>query len=335
MRKRYLILILLLCFIMTVCKNTQNDNLPEQEIPSNDSISQESQEQVEEEKSGTESAENESYEKYSGIWTLDGMGHDQVISQGGTEFSIKITNKTDLKGYLYSQQGMSERIAEIDNITGVIDHNESYYEFTEDGWGGTGTLHIQFLKDAIRIEVKDYKMDENNLSGFGISGIYQLKRSEQEVETEEPASEISEEELQQEVYARYYSQWSEDEMLAAIKEKSQYRESCSFYKELSDYMENVRDVKDVAYVVEPLFYTDMKYYKKQDFENVPALVLRLAKNEIYARKGYIFKNEDLNNYFMGQLWYEPSIRPEDFTADVFNDYERENLKLLTEIEYQR
>jgi hypothetical protein len=30
-------------------------------------------------------------------------------------------------------------------------------------------------------------------------------------------------------------------------------------------------------------------------------ILYLALNEIYARHGYIFKDEDLQNYFMGQV----------------------------------
>lgn len=45
---------------------------------------------------------------------------------GGTEFSVAITNKIELNGYLYSQQGISERVAEIDNITGKIKNNECY-----------------------------------------------------------------------------------------------------------------------------------------------------------------------------------------------------------------
>lgn len=46
-----------------------------------------------------------------------------------------------------------------------------------------------------------------------------------------------------------YSQWSEDEMLSAIEERSQYRESCSFYVEVIEYMENIREARDVSIVV--------------------------------------------------------------------------------------
>lgn len=37
----------------------------------------------------------------------------------------------------------------------------------------------------------------------------------------------------------------------------------------------------------------------------PAAELRLMRNEIYARHGYIFKSEDLAAYFGAQSWYTP------------------------------
>jgi hypothetical protein len=148
----------------------------------------------------------------------------------------------------------------------------------------------------------------------------------------EEETEISEEDLFDKVYDKYYSPWSEDEMITAINERNQYRESCSFYNEVVDYMENVREVRDISNMIEPLYYTDMKYYESQDFEKDPLLIIHLAKNEIYARHGYIFKDEDLNNYFMVQLWYEPFYMPEDFNDSVFNDYEKANLKLLAELD---
>ncbi len=334
MRKKYLIIIFCICFIMSGCGKTEKGRVEDTDSAQIVKTgTQDSQEQAESENSVPENTgtENENYETYSGFWTESGISHDMVISDGGTEFSVNVTNKTELNGYLYSEQGISERIAEIDNVAGKIKNNECYYEFTDDGWGGTGTLHIQFLDDTIRIEVQNYKMDDNNSSGFGISGVYQLKRADKVVEKEETGTEMSEKDLLNTVYNRYYSPWPEDEMLAAIEERSKYRESCSFYEEVTKYMENVREVSDVSIAVEPLYYTDMKYYESQDFENVPSLILSLAKNEIYARHGYIFKNEDLNNYFMGQLWYEPSITPEDFEDSVFNEYEKTNLELLADL----
>lgn len=61
--------------------------------------------------------------------------------------------------------------------------------------------------------------------------------------------------------------------------------------------------------------------------------LRVARNEIYARHGRIFKDDALNSYFRSKSWYVPSI-----PADVFDDNnmlsktELKNAKLITEYE---
>jgi hypothetical protein len=176
-------------------------------------------------------------------------------------------------------------------------------------------------------------MKDTNLSGYGISGVYQLMRSEKnevkESENKISESQTSEQELLNAVHDKYYSQWKESEMLNAIEERKQYREKCSFYPEVEENLEKVREITDISSLVEPLYHTDMKIYQKQDFDQVPPLIIHLAKNKIYARHGYIFKNVDLNNYFKGQIWYEPSITPENFKDSLFNKNEQANLKLLS------
>lgn len=282
-------------------------------------------------------SESENYEGYSGLWTESNFSHEEIISYGGLEFSIQITDQNNLNGYLFMQQGNTERIAEIDNINGEITDGELNYRYNDDGWGGSGILHITFSNNnAIQIEVQDYKMKDANLSGYGFSGVYQLQRSkpdkEEEKETKRADSQTSEQDLLNSVHEKYYSKWTEEGMQNAITERKQYRDQCSFYPEVEEYLENVREVRDISSLVEPLYYTDMKIYQKQDFDDVPPLIIHLAKNEIYARHGYIFKNEDLNNYFKGQIWYKPAITPENFKDSLFNKNEQENLKLLSSLD---
>lgn len=57
--------------------------------------------------------------------------------------------------------------------------------------------------------------------------------------------------------------------------------------------------------------------------------LQLAINEIYARRGRIFKDASLNAYFNSQSWYEGKYTAEEFEKNVkFNNYEQKNLQLL-------
>lgn len=55
-----------------------------------------------------------------------------------------------------------------------------------------------------------------------------------------------------------------------------------------------------------------------------------AINEIYAYKGFIFEDQELLDYFGEYGWYNPSIASKDFSDDIFNDTEKENLKKLRE-----
>jgi hypothetical protein len=83
--------------------------------------------------------------------------------------------------------------------------------------------------------------------------------------------------------------------------------------------------------LEPILCSDQREYTIEELNDYPEEILYLALNEIYARHGYIFKDEDLQNYFMGEVWYTPLVKGENFSDEVFNDYEKENLQLLLKI----
>lgn len=128
----------------------------------------------------------------------------------------------------------------------------------------------------------------------------------------------------------------EKEIINEVNKRKIYRDRCSFYGEVVSYMENVREVRDIGNLLEPIYQTNEIYYTKEDFQNDPPLIIYLAINEIYARHGYQFKNSDLDNYFRGMVWYEPLYTAEEFDSSVFNDCEQHNLKILRELDtYER
>lgn len=57
--------------------------------------------------------------------------------------------------------------------------------------------------------------------------------------------------------------------------------------------------------------------------------LRVMRNEIYARHGYIFKNTELRNYFEQQSWYKPQS---DDVTDLLSNIEKENATFLKNYE---
>lgn len=76
----------------------------------------------------------------------------------------------------------------------------------------------------------------------------------------------------------------------------------------------------------------IRYLTEADFTFLTKEQLRIARNEIYARHGRIFKSDDLNGYFQSKTWYTGTVAPENFTDDILNVYEKYNAKFIQEQE---
>lgn len=59
--------------------------------------------------------------------------------------------------------------------------------------------------------------------------------------------------------------------------------------------------------------------------NVSIIELRIARNEIYARHGLVFKSSDLINYFSTKSWYSPDS---SYDGTTLNEVEKYNLNLI-------
>lgn len=272
------------------------------------------------EQNDSEIQDSSTFAGYGGYWSYEGKTHEQIIAEGGIELSCTITEDNQFSGTLFSQQEITERFASIEDISGKIEQGELYFDYSDDEWGNSGTLHIQFLSDSIYVNVLNYKKADSG-SDYGINGAFELVRQKEELLKNDTTDN-----------SIYNSSWTEEEIIKAVNERSQYYKASAYYSEIIDYWENAREVRDISNVLEPLFETDKKYYTKEEFESEPMLVIHLAKNEIYARHGYIFNNEDLYNYFMGCIWYSPTCDSTDFDDNIFNEYEKANLEILSDLD---
>ena len=77
-----------------------------------------------------------------------------------------------------------ERFALIENISGKIEQSKLYFDYADDEWGNSGTLHIQFLSDSIYVEILNYKKADNG-SDYGINGSFELIREKEDIEDKE------------------------------------------------------------------------------------------------------------------------------------------------------
>ncbi|MDE7016626.1 MAG: hypothetical protein K2P65_03480, partial [Lachnospiraceae bacterium] len=119
------------------------------------------------------------YAEYSGYWSYAGKSHEQILAEGGIELSCTITEDNQFSGTLFSQQEITERFAIIEGINGNIEQAELYFDYADDEWGNSGTLHLQFLGDSIYVEILNDKSPENS-SDYGISGSVELIREKED-----------------------------------------------------------------------------------------------------------------------------------------------------------
>ena len=84
--------------------------------------------------------------------------------------------------------------------------------------------------------------------------------------------------------------------------------------------------------------SDSRYYSESELSSFSDWELYLVRNEIFARHGRMFSNEDLKNYFEAKSWYEPRYTPEEFDSlgdGAINEYEKANSQTILSIEQAR
>ena len=81
--------------------------------------------------------------------------------------------------------------------------------------------------------------------------------------------------------------------------------------------------------------SDSEYLTREDLVGLTVEECRLARNEIYARHGRMFLDEELQNYFNSFDWYHPTIEPDDFQESMLNQYEVANRDLIVAYETEQ
>ena len=76
-------------------------------------------------------------------------------------------------------------------------------------------------------------------------------------------------------------------------------------------------------------YSDSTVLTDNDLDGFSAKELTYARNEIYARKGYIFKSAELYSYFKRLSWYCPDP---DYDDHLLSDVEKYNVQFI--LDYQ-
>ncbi len=102
------------------------------------------------------------------------------------------------------------------------------------------------------------------------------------------------------------------------------------YGESSSTGTSSRERKSAYSSVPGMFpMTSERYLTHDDVAGLSKRQLRLMRNEIFARHGYIFKSQDLIDHFNAQSWYTPVSR--DVTHEL-SDIEIKNIDFIKRYE---
>lgn len=78
-----------------------------------------------------------------------------------------------------------------------------------------------------------------------------------------------------------------------------------------------------------------KYISVNKLKKLSKRELAIARNEIFARNGYTFKDGKWKKYFKKKSWYKPKYSADYFNANyekLLNKYERKNIKRIVKVE---
>ena len=75
-----------------------------------------------------------------------------------------------------------------------------------------------------------------------------------------------------------------------------------------------------------------RYMSERELWGMSADELELARNEIYARHGYLFSDQALRDYFCTKEWYYPDTVMGDQASLGFSDVELANIRLMRDYE---
>lgn len=109
-------------------------------------------------------------------------------------------------------------------------------------------------------------------------------------------------------------------------------ETIKFYAKWTENAAAAATVGSMDPVSDPtsvLPYSSTTYLVEEDLYGLTEEQLQRAINEIYARNGYIFQQSATEKqYFESRPWYQGNQTNQDVVKSRFNQYEKENIKLM-------
>ncbi len=87
--------------------------------------------------------------------------------------------------------------------------------------------------------------------------------------------------------------------------------------------------------VDRLAYTDCVRYTQEELSCLDSNGLRITRNEIYARHGRMFNDQNIQEYFNNQEWYIARSSSAVFDESCLNEVEQYNVNLIISYELKQ
>lgn len=104
----------------------------------------------------------------------------------------------------------------------------------------------------------------------------------------------------------------------------------SYEKNNSDLIENEKLMEDKEELRGFIFSdSDKNLISAKELNTCDKFTLTLARNELFARKGHVFKTNKYIAYYNNMVWYEPNNNLKN-SYDALNNIEKTNLRLIND-----
>ena len=110
------------------------------------------------------------------------------------------------------------------------------------------------------------------------------------------------------------------------------------WQDVKEFTVPLPEIPEITPALEPDFVlpdSDKRYIDESELDRLSAWGCKVARNEIYARHGRKFKDEELQEYFDSKSWYKGTIAPDDFDDSILNDFENVNKNIITKYEKEK
>ena len=228
--------------------------------------------------------------------------------------------KTDVKTTEKAKQDFSNK--DFESLTGKSEGEVKKAGLVQKDGSGV----YQALKGAVKVTTKDGKVDKITIMSTAGEKAPLFHNVKIGMSEEEAGTALADKYTEEQKIDNGIKKLNLEEKESVICELKDGKVSGITYQVLTE--KDIQEYKNELAKEYVFPDSDKKYLSEDEIRSVDVNKMNIGKNEIYARRGYIFSDENLKTYFENTSWYKGTVAADQFKDDVFNDFEKKNIELI-------